>query len=362
MAKQFEVLEVDGNTRPATERENYHLNKIRKATLKNKFYCVAAFTFLGLAGIATLGQAEAVWSKNKIDNIRGARANVELLDKEVSEQTIDEAYKNVMSNKQYEMYSAMEQDQKENYIDDLLAAKRKQQIYTALAFAISMMGAVVSNINGKWNNFRKDLHIIDFVNDKKVDKTVRNIYGEYQGMTIEDYLAQYNLTYVGDASSETMNNELFFADEIDYDNLENNERDTAVKRQVLDGLDAYLKGCEHGEKIAFPDGYVDAVHSMIKHTNLKIEFEDVDRDEYLKEFGLDSLSVDYEGEMLSYYTDGRDTGYVNGYLNGYIACMEQFKEQLEDERDIKMVEKIIAGIKKEGEKVVEEVEKMHDSM
>ena len=28
----------------------------------------------------------------------------------------------------------------------------------------------------------------------------------------------------------------------------------------------------------------------------------------------------------------------------------------------KMVEKIIAGIKKEGEKVVEEVEKMHDSM
>ena len=42
--------------------------------------------------------------------------------------------------------------------------------------------------------------------------------------------------------------------------------------------------------------------------------------------------------------------------------MKQFKEQLEDERDIKMVEKIIAGIKKEGEKVVEEVEKMHDSM
>ena len=360
MAKQFQVLEVDGNTRPATERENYHLNKIRKATIKNKFYGVAAFVLLGLAAGAVGTNADAVLTQKNINNAR-SKVYIENLEGPTQQQ-IDEGYEKVLTSRQYSEYSALEDEQKKEYVEDVLAAKKKQQLISTIAFAVTMLGAAAANMSSRWNEFRKDLHIIDFVNDKKVDKTVRNIYGEYQGVTIEDYLAQYNLTYVGDASSETMNNELFFADEIDYDNLENNERDTEVKRQVLDGLDAYLKGCEHGEKIAFPDGYVDAVHSMIKHTNLKIEFDDFDRDEYLKEFGLDNLSVDYEGKMLSYYTDGRDTGYVNGYLNGYIACMKQFKEQLEDERDIKMVEKIIAGIKKEGEKVVEEVEKMHDSM
>ena len=360
MSKEFQVLEVDGKVRPATERENYHLNKIRSATIKNKFFRITAFVFLGFAGLATGITADAVFTENKINNAHDQTYINYGIDP--TQQQIDESYKNVLSDKQYGEYTALEDEQKQGYIDDILETKRKEKLAGIVGFIISMLGAVASNVNGRWNDFRKDLHIIDFVNDKKVDKTVRNIYGDYQGLTIEDYLAQYNLAYVGDGSTEDLSNELLFADEIDYENLENNERDSEIKRTVLDGLDAYLKGCEHGENLGFPDGYIDAVQAMIKHSNLDIQFEEFDKDEYKKQFGLDNLKVDYKGENLSCYTDGRDCGYVNGYLNGYIACLEQFKEQLEEEQDKEMIDNLIAKIKKEGEDIVEEVGKMQEAV
>lgn len=342
----FKIVDEDGKERNATQRETYHLNRIKVSSIKNKAYRVMAASLLGVAAVSEFVFG---FSSNNYKNLNNARNIERLVNPDSSEEISNKLYQDTLPHNQYQTYLEQNNiDAKNEYLDKLLNASKLQAIISGIAFSLSAFGFAFSTAQKRLNELRKDMSIIDMLNDKKVDKEIKNIYGDYFGLTLEDYLEWQGIDSSNAYELEQSTKNLLFTDEMDLNNIKNNIPATEKIKIFFDKIQAFKDGCKDGYEDGFVEGYADGIKGITKITHTEEYFENLDIDAYKKEFNLNNKTIEYKGSLLASYHEGYDTGYVKGFVEGYADFMDLFILNLTEEKDIEKYTKLKDKIKHEG--------------